>query len=709
MNLDPKVQRIINWRESLALLPDTHFFELVRMYLGEVKTPYNKQKLIEELGAFLRKEENKKNLITFLSKDDIEIITAVKFIPEATQENLGTFFAGTYSYADLYETILNLEERLILYRHANTNETKTIIDINPLLEEVLEPFTGVEVLLSKSVAAVKFESIPFTVNPQFISAFISFAASHKDMFKADNSFKKRTVTELRSLYGITDNGSALENSLHLLADALWNLNIFQEDDESNVKINSLRLDGFVSLPSFMQYIYLCTASCGHFSRTSLRIYAQLLLNTLSSIPKDGLTKKSLLRLSYLIKGENSFADYSNRSYININSFADRNAATGDSGIMELLCDAAISFGLLYVCGKDENEQDIYCVSPLFKADDSPIENAKVLSIDAGFSITIMPGLSLGQMISLISFMNCVRYDTAAVFEITKASVMRAFDAGITPEKIFSLLAQYSAYDIPPNFKISVEEWYSSFSSAALYKGYILKVNANNCVLTEKNPVLAPYIKLKLSDGIYLLDIYSDEEAKLLLHKSGLDFIGNIKSFEKNNDVLLLPVLEPDVSKKISSLCKNSENSITENSAKTASAIPADTKNQQKLLASLHKELNSMEMASEQKEGLSDRIDRRIILNAEQLRPTSVRFEVLEATGMDYSGKIHVIENAIDNGCMIEFSTADNSNVVMATPVFLLNKKTNASLRLTTEPDKAELEIPVGTIQYVKKLRGSVLK
>ena len=62
------------------------------------------------------------------------------------------------------------------------------------------------------------------------------------------------------------------------------------------------------------------------------------------------------------------------------------------------------------------------------------------------------------------------------------------------------------------------------------------------------------------------------------------------------------------------------------------------------------------MADEQKEGLSDRIDRRIVINAEQLRPTSVRFEKLEATGMDFSGKLHVIDSSIESDSMIEFKT-----------------------------------------------------
>ena len=60
---DMHVKKVLAWRENLALMPDSHFFELIRMYLGEVKTPYNKHKLIEELSSFLRKAENQQNLV----------------------------------------------------------------------------------------------------------------------------------------------------------------------------------------------------------------------------------------------------------------------------------------------------------------------------------------------------------------------------------------------------------------------------------------------------------------------------------------------------------------------------------------------------------------------------------------------------------------------------------------------------------------------
>ena len=126
---DMHVKKVLAWRENLALMPDSHFFELIRMYLGEVKTPYNKHKLIEELSSFLRKAENQQNLVRLLSDTDLQIISVVYFVPSITQEKLGGFFSGVLSFAALYDRLLNLEERLILFRHKESKTDKLVIDI----------------------------------------------------------------------------------------------------------------------------------------------------------------------------------------------------------------------------------------------------------------------------------------------------------------------------------------------------------------------------------------------------------------------------------------------------------------------------------------------------------------------------------------------------------------------------------------------------
>src|SRR5574344_2020088 len=705
MTLDPKVQRIIDWRESFVTLPDAHFFELIRMYLGEVKTPYNKQKLIEELGSFIRKDENKQNLVSLLNETDIQIISAVKFIPNATQEKLASFFKGTFSYAGLYEQVLNLEERLILYRHADKISTAVPIDVNPLLEETLEPYVSMSVLLEKPEFTERNESLPFTINPQFIASFISFALSHPDMCKGDGMFKKRALTELKEVYGEAEEASSISKRLQLLVTALCNLSLFHETDDG-ISVDNQRLALFAELPPSVQYVYLCVASCAHFGRNSLLLYAQLLLDTLAAVPREGYTRISLMRLAFLMRekggvpeGEyvsNRFASLVAGGTASFSGIPSSN--TGDSGIIDSLLDACVSFGILYETGKNASGEQVLAVSPLFTEQSAPLPgNPKILSIDAAFSVTVMPGLSLAQLLPLANFMNSIRYDTAAVFEINRHSVLRAFDVSITPEQIFSLLEKYSLYEIPQNLRISIEEWYHSYASVSLFKGYVLKVTAEAGALpVEKNPRIAPYIKQILAPGVYLLTITNDEEAKLLVQKSGLDSIGTIKTAQTESEASGLPVLHAASYK------------VATDEECVSVATEVQKKTQQKIIASLKQKLDALTLTAEQKEGLADRIDRRIVLNAAQLRGTSVRLEKLEAGGMDYNGKIHVVDSAITNNCMIEIECEDSEIPLVGTPLQLIKKTDNAIVRIQLEPDHTTRDISVGAAIRIKKMRGSII-
>ena len=145
MEQTERAQAVLAWRESLITLNDTHFFELLRMYLGEIKTPYNKQKLIEDLSAFLRKDENAQMIVRLLSPNDILILSAIKILNLPTQEKLSQFFSTDFSFAELYERLLNLEERLLIYRKTENKQIRFVL--NPLLEPKIEPLLSVSVLM----------------------------------------------------------------------------------------------------------------------------------------------------------------------------------------------------------------------------------------------------------------------------------------------------------------------------------------------------------------------------------------------------------------------------------------------------------------------------------------------------------------------------------------------------------------------------------
>nr|MCR4821645.1 helicase-associated domain-containing protein [Treponema sp.] len=696
MELDPRVQRIIDWRESIAVLPDNHFFEIIRMYLGEIKTPFNKQKLIEELGAFIRKEENRKTLISLLSESDLRVISAVKYISNATQEKLYSFFSGTFSFAQLYERLLNLEERLILFRKTNKNNGKTILCINPHLEEDLEPYTKQSVLLENPEYAQLSYEVPSSLSPELIAAFIAFIHKNPDLCKADGNFKKRTESEIERLFpGKTD-------LLYNLTKAFINLSLVREISEG-YEIDRNKCLAFAKLDSRLQYAYLCVASQGRFSRNALARQAKLLLDVASSIPHEGFSRSIILRLAYLISEDQNdvpgisalgnssrFAAILNRARESESAIVEKE---GDlSSVLDRLVDCASLFGIFSKKGSDVKGEAIYVSGTIFDEKEEFNDTPKVLSVDAAFNVTLMPGLPLEALIPLMDFMELNQYDTAAVFEINRKSVMRGFDEGLTSDRIFSLLKKYSPYEIPQNLEISVDDWSKSYSSATIYKGYVLQVSSENATMTENNPAIAPFISARLAHGIYLLSVENDQEAAEIIEKSGLDFIGKIKSPEKNYESIGFP--EIPVPQKSERFDTNEQPKPTSDAERAAH------------FEAMRAELEKLNLPTEKKDGLAERIQHKIILSPVQLRADSVKYERIEAGGMDFSGKLHIIEGSISNNSMVELQFDDR--IIVGLPLSITKTGSDASVLMEVMPDHDEKILSIGQAKFVKRIRGSVL-
>ncbi len=726
INLDPKVQRIMDWRESFVTLPDNHFFELIRMYLGEIHSPFNKQKLMEQLGAFLRKEENRTTIVNLLSESDLLILTAVWFIPDATNEKLSDFFSSSIHFAKLYERLLNLEERLLIYRHIDKNTKKTIISINPTLEDVLEPLLSKKTLLPQPVLDKRIEGRRPVLTPERIGGFLNFVMLNPALCKADGTIKKRDGERLELIFG---SGSLL--FCQLLMTAFINLSLVKEFS-GGWKLDLRRLEAFAELPDKIQYAYICAASVCRLSITGLVKQAKLLLETTGSIPATGFTETGILRSAFLIYEGSSAGNGVNRSAAGgrfASILAKASASTGNSvdlavspaALMERLMNSAVVLGFLSEYGVDEKGKAIYVKGGLFDEQDRIRDGSlpKVLNVDAGFNVMIFPGLALKHLLPLMSFLEIKQFDTAAVFELNKKVVMKAFDNGTESEKIYSLISTYCAYQLPENLRVSIEDWSSSYSSASLYKGYVLKVDEKNAAVIQNNPAIAPSIYQVLAPGVFLLRVKTDEEAEAVIAKSGLDYIGQIKSAESEIESACFPGF--DYNKSTTSVLfgaktvppAGSVSGSLDDESETP-ALPSTEEERKNHFDTLRGLLDKMAITPEQREGLLLRINRKIILTSQQLIADSVKQEQIEATGMDYQGKIHVAESAITQNMMLELEFDDKEApnglaVIIGTPVSVEKNSQDAAVHMIVEPDHEERTFSIGRARNVKRIRGNLFR
>ena len=153
---------------------------------------------------------------------------------------------------------------------------------------------------------------------------------------------------------------------------------------------------------------------------------------------------------------------------------------------------------------------------------------RVLNIDSTFTVTLMPGLELQNLLPFTSFLAIKKSGVVTEFELTKQSVSVGFDEGWNPQSIFEELKKYTHFDLPQNLVINVQEWYKSYDAARLFFGYVLKVSDSNITIAENNPNIKKYIKEKLAEGVYLLNIPQNSEIKTFIKESGLDFLGKIQ-------------------------------------------------------------------------------------------------------------------------------------------------------------------------------------
>lgn len=688
-----------HWADAFEAMPEQQFFKLIRLYLGEVQTPYNRQRLISQLASFIKNAENTQSILSYLDKKDITFLTAIYLIPNVSQQTLLDFFSGI-GISDFYATLSNLSERLIIYSTKDKYSDNVCYHINPILFEPLKPYLSIESIFPEHKIENHFVEDSFCLSQNFLAAFISYIRINKIGCKNDGTIKKNDFTKLEEIF------SEQIGYLQLLVNAFLNLSLLKDDGKSFV-LNNSRIEEFAKLSQSEQYSLLCVASCCHFSREGLRKHAQLLMNVLNSIPEQGFSAKEILRLLVLAStqkekqstfiGKSRFSQILEQTKIKEQSENQNQESNISANLFEMMIESAISFGLLTFFGTTENGTKIYKKNKLPELISISDNIPKVLNIDSSFTVTLMPGLSLDLLLPLLSFLSIKKSGIVTEFEITRQSISVGFDAGWNPNSIFSELEKFINYDLPQNLKINVLEWYKSYSSARLFSGYVLKVTDSNIAIAENNPKIKKYIKEKLAEGIYLLDISIDSDIKTFIKDSGLDFLGKIQQAEPSLENLSFPKLFENPSVLIS----------LEETLKSSNKKTLNVKESHQKITKLEELVKQKEISQQQKESLLYKISNRLILSENQLNSTSIRTEILEADGMDFAGKNHLIEVAIKEDDMMEltFPSGNSSGffTIVGKPLKIVKKVGESIVEFQCEPSKEIENFLISKITHLKRI------
>ena len=125
---------------------------------------------------------------------------------------------------------------------------------------------------------------------------------------------------------------------------------------------------------------------------------------------------------------------------------------------------------------------------------------------------------------------------------------------------------------------------------------------------------------------------------------------------------------------------------------------------------MEEKLEAMALPPHQKEGLQFRLNRKILLLPEQMQGESVKKEQFEASGMDFVGKVHVTEQAIqckNNLQLTYLQQNQEKRIVLGLPVEIQKIQGDCLVTLQLEENPTPLTCSLGQAQGVKRIRGSI--
>lgn len=672
-----RANAIVEWREALTRLSDQHFFDLVRMYIGAVRTPFNKQKLIESLSAFLRNTKNRSRIVSCLDQFDRELLAAVRILPSPTREKIVQLFSGTRSFPEVYERILNLEERLLVYR--NDEKAHREYAINPLLADEIEERAGLDQLIYPDTTGDPLH-VPLAVSDSVLAGLYSFFLHEGPPVRNDGSLRKRTLDALASSF---PDLAGAGNTLCLVVAALRNLSLLNVHDGSLVP-DQARWARFARCDTASRAAYLCAAVYGRQTRDALQRNAQSFLDLVGMLAADGRYVPEVVnRAAYLVR-ENSGTVAGKRSRFSQmlgEHTASEDPCIGDSPDR---AETARIFGLLA-------EQEGYLVPNA--ALSAPVEAATASAvISPSFETVLMPGSSLAELLPIVSCMMVTSIQTVGNYEINRKSCAAAFDQGETGDSLVALLKKHSTTPLPGNLLFSIQDWFAGYTALSLYHGYVLKVDDSRRVLFEKNESLTRLVRKTLAPGVYLLDTDSPEELQDAASRAGIDFLPSVARGNPRSDSAPLPPLR-FVDLQPSVVSDRHKKSVPE----TVATIQAE----------LVSALESLHPAKDQKDALLSRIQRKIVISPVQLDPESVRPEKMEARGMDFLGKVRVAEQAVATGSLLEIHVDSGNRILLGKPLSMEKKRGDMLIKLQSEADETIDIVSLGRAVLVRRLRGSI--
>ncbi|MDR2478889.1 MAG: helicase-associated domain-containing protein [Treponema sp.] len=707
------------WKSALMTLPDSAFFDLLRNVFGAIKTPFNKQLLLDNLVSFLQQKDIQDAAVSYINHNDRRIIAAVAVLNEPSSGKLEHFFAGEINYAGLHDNLVNLEERFILYRFRDNGKSR--IALNPLFERILEPLALDTFLLFPSFSpneaaangvAPNGEDIRITpLDGRILAALLSFVEESGVFFRTGGKIRKNIIDRAKAVFPRMD--------FETVTGSLRALGLF--NTEGNHLVPDYRrfaAFGNLSLRERLEYFaagVICfdkTEPEADISfwpyRTTVRKYAAFIHQFIGILEPERLYPVSTLgRIAGILENNNQRGSESGKTdNIDSGSLIQAMEKTG------LLAGTGGKYRRLGLSAADSGKDGTKKTGQAETQEAAPL-----IAIAEPSSILLYPEIAYNDAVSLAAFSAVKETSLAVRFELNRDSALRAFRRGITADSIIDLLKRLSHNRISETLVWTITDWEKRYSEVTLRRGLVLGLSPERRYLAETKP-LARLIQETLAPGIYLLAETAEEEALQTLRKAGVDMVAQNARTENPADAEG-PGLSGGFFPALNSVSRSgiplrasqpASGGAEENSGNDVLPPQAST-----LIAGFHAILKEMPLNKEEHSELAARIDRRLVLSESQLKDAVIRYEKLEAGGLDYVGKALIAKQAIALQSPVELvRPGKNGERIFGIPKALEKEGGENMLVISPLPESGNpggdtIRIPLGKIGLLRRIKKSIFE
>ncbi|MDR0688649.1 MAG: hypothetical protein LBG08_00070 [Spirochaetaceae bacterium] len=681
-----------DWKSALLTLPDGAYFELFRSIFGNVKTPFNKQRLLEDLAVFLSRKEIQEVITAYIDGRDHRIITAIAVLGNPAPGELESFFTGELTYAELHSKLLNLEERLLVYRFLK--EGSYHLALNPILKPVLAPLIeDTSILFPSTPLEHPPDKSPPELGAPLLAAFLAFILERPEFFKAGGGIRKK----------ISEDGLLIFPGIDLEAmTGAWIHTGLLRDEEDRLTVDEARIRAFGELSprdrreylSAGLWLYLRGDHGGYFHRGRLQSTVRFIHDFFDTLEEGRqypeTTLKRIMELLY-------------RRYP---KFLDKPVLNPEAAL-----EALDKTGLLEKTGNGFR-------SPFSYRPPEPEPNRPVIALDTAFSCLLYPEIDCGDALRLAFFCSVRETGTAVRFELTRESAVRGFDRNISSQRMLDMLEGLSGKKPDPGLVWNLRDWESRYSGVALHQGVVLSLSEDRRYLADANPVAA-LISRTLAPGVYLLTAAEKAAAAEALQKAGVDIIAQQEGSprpadQKEPGIRLSPYPSPGGVDHPESfydgMYKNKIAGFPKTRSGKKMTAPRDTEKAEVYQDRFRSALVKIPLPKPERDELAARIERRLILSESQLTGASIRFEKLEARGLDYVGKTTVAKQALASKSLLEVlwpGSGEDANRVMGIPLALEKQEGETILVLKPMPQGEEFRLPLGKISLLRRIKHSI--